>query len=173
MALRELLVSGQYCQFSEKQIGLVKEEVINNLSTSIYTDVNELKIVRVPLMPNFSFIFVLLGGHDAIMNFNRHTQTTYTLKHKSYIFVLIFCISTIRYIESAIISDQNISITFCFACKHVLKMLLVKKWTHLHPWTQEHLIILILWNTINGKENSHGKVATCVKSFNKCVCASK
>lgn len=31
----------------QQQIGLVKEEAINSLSTSIYTDVNEFKILLV------------------------------------------------------------------------------------------------------------------------------
>lgn len=60
----------------QQQIGLVKEEAINSLSTSIYTDVNEFKIL---LVPNSNFICALFMRYDAITSFNKHVQSTYTL----------------------------------------------------------------------------------------------
>ena len=57
----------------QQQTGLVKEEAINSLSTSIYTDVNEFKIVYAKLQ----FIHPLFVRYDAITALNKHMQTTY------------------------------------------------------------------------------------------------
>lgn len=147
----------------QPQIGLVKEEAVNSLSTSIYTDVNETQILLAylcqipllgyPLFVRYEVIISLLNTAKPLM-----------------LYKAIFSISSLSYKESTIYQNDLKYFTaqgeaFCVATTMSPPKCSVNKWTHLCSWNQGYFKIILRRKAINEKGNCHGKVTLWLKNI--------